>query len=61
MSMILKTLSLLSLIFTIVPAVLVFANIIELSTHKNFMLLGTVLWFETVPFWMDKKNTHSLY
>ncbi|MBC8184960.1 hypothetical protein H8E88_28030 [candidate division KSB1 bacterium] len=58
MKLILIILSLLGLILTIVPAVLVFANIIELSTHKNLMLIGTVLWFVTVPFWMNKRNEH---
>jgi hypothetical protein len=55
MRTILKILSFVGLILTIVPAVLVFVNIIELTTHKNLMLLGTILWFGTAPFWMNKK------
>jgi len=60
MRMILKILSFVGLILTIVPSVLVFANIIELSTHKNLMLLGTVLWFMTAPFWLNKKKQNGL-
>lgn len=52
----LRIISIIGLILTILPSILVFANIIELATHKNIMLLGTVLWFFTAPIWMYKKE-----
>ena len=44
------------LIFTIVPAFLTFFQIIPLETNKHLMLAGTIGWFLTAPFWMDKKE-----
>ena len=55
MKTILKLVSLLGLLITIVPSFLVFADVISLDTNKLLMILGTLLWFISVPFWMDKK------
>ena len=59
MKTILIIISLIGLILTIVPSILVFSNTINLAVHKNLMLIGTVLWFTTAPFWMNKRNKHA--
>lgn len=56
MKIILITIAMIGLILTIVPSILVFTNTIEITTHKNIMLVGTILWFITAPLWMGKKD-----
>jgi len=56
MKTLLKLVSLVGLLATIVPSFLVFADIITLDTNKLLMILGTLLWFISVPFWMNKKT-----
>jgi hypothetical protein len=53
-SRILMTLSFIFLAMTIVPAFLVFAQVMSMSQNKTLMLVGTVGWFVTAPFWMKK-------
>jgi hypothetical protein len=48
----LKLISLAGLGLTVVPAFFVFAGAITWKTHAALMLVGTVLWFGTAPFWM---------
>ncbi len=55
MKTLLKLVSLVGLLATIVPSFLVFADIITLDANKLLMMLGTLLWFISVPFWMNKK------
>ena len=55
MKLILKIVSLVGLIVTILPAFLVFVDIITLSNSKVLMMVGTILWFVSAPFWMNKK------
>lgn len=55
MKTLLKIVSLVGLLATIVPSFLVFADIITLDTNKLLMIIGTLLWFISVPFWMNKK------
>jgi hypothetical protein len=57
MRAILKILSFIGLILTVVPSFLVFSGSITLDMHKWLMLLGTILWFVSAPFWMNKKAT----
>jgi high-affinity Fe2+/Pb2+ permease len=52
----LKILSYLGLALTVVPSFLVFSGVIDLSYHKMLMLIGTLLWFLTAPFWMNKQK-----
>ena len=52
MNFLLKAISFLGLGLTVVPAFLVFVGTLAWSTHATLMLLGTVLWFITAPFWM---------
>ncbi|WP_020531656.1 hypothetical protein [Flexithrix dorotheae] len=56
MKTILKLISLIGLILTIVPALMVFNGAMEKEMHKTLMFVGTVLWFGTVPFWMGKSD-----
>jgi len=51
--MILKYISLLSLLVTILPSVFYFFDLITLDLSKIFMLIGTVLWFVTAPKWIN--------
>ncbi len=55
MKMILKLISLIGLGLTLLPSFFVFFGLIELDPNKNLMILGTILWFITAPFWMNKR------
>lgn len=55
MRSILKILSLIGLLATIVPSFLVFMGVMTLDNNKLVMVFGTILWFATAPFWMNKK------
>jgi hypothetical protein len=48
----LKAVSFIGLALTIVPAFLVYNAAITWDSHALLMLIGTVLWFFTAPFWM---------
>lgn len=50
----LMIISFISLGMTIVPAFLVFAQKMSMDQNKTLMLMGTVGWFVTAPFWMKK-------
>lgn len=41
---------------TIIPSILVFKGVMSMDMNKNLMMLGTVMWFGTVAFWMDRKK-----
>lgn len=49
-------LSIAGLILTIVPAFLVLTGAIEFETNKTLMLIGTLCWFLTSPFWINKEK-----
>ena len=53
----LMLLSALGLLLTLVPAFLVMAGRLSLSQHYGWMLGGTLLWFVTAPFWMNRQGT----
>ena len=55
-SYITKIVSIIGLILTILPSLLVFSQKLDFSMHKHFMLIGMLLWFTTAPFW-KKKNS----
>ncbi len=59
MQTILKILSFIGLGFTLLPSVFVLMGIIDMELNKSLMMLGTILWFGTVIFWMNrnKKST----
>jgi len=52
--MLLKIISFIGLLLTLIPSFLVFLKGIELETNKYLMLVGTLLWFGSSPFWMNK-------
>ena len=56
MTTILKIVSLIGLLLTIVPAFLVFSGSLQIEQHYTLMLIGTVVWFLSAPFWMLKKK-----
>ena len=52
----LKIVSFAGLFLTLIPSIMVFSNGLDLDSCKNLMLLGTIIWFGTSPFWMNKKE-----
>jgi len=44
---------------TIIPSALILTGNVTVGQNKNLMLLGTILWFGTVSFWMNKKRKTS--
>jgi hypothetical protein len=54
--MLLKIISFIGLLLTLIPSFFVFLNRIELETNKYLMLVGTLLWFGSSPFWMNKSK-----
>lgn len=54
MKSLIKIISYLGLILTIVPSFLVFNGNITLDNSKWIMLIGTILWFISAPSWMNK-------
>lgn len=56
MKTVLKTLSYGGLVLTILPSLLVLSGRMELETHYLWTLAGTILWFSTAPFWIDRKK-----
>lgn len=52
---ILKLISILSIgVLILLVSVLLFLGTIEASTMKTYMLIGTILWFITTPFWLKE-------
>jgi len=56
MSTILKIISFAALALTLVPAFLVLWGYIDPSLSKTLMLIGTIVWFGTASFWMNKSE-----
>ena len=54
MRTLLRLISFVGLGLTVVPSFLMFAGRIAWGTHAALMLVGTVLWFASAPFWMLK-------
>ncbi len=59
MKTLVKLISVVGLGLTIVPAFLVFFHKITLQNHYHLMLIGTIVWFVSAPFWMNKKRDHE--
>ncbi len=55
MRKILQIVSVIGLIVTIAPSFFVFYGVMTLETSKILMVFGTLLWFGSAPFWMNKK------
>lgn len=56
MRRVVQTLSWISLVVLMAPPVLFIAGKMTLDTVKLVMLIATVAWFATTPFWMGKKE-----
>lgn len=56
LSQVLKIISFLGLALTIVPSLFVFKGVIEIKVHYQLMIVGMIMWFGTVPFWMRSKS-----
>lgn len=46
----------LALAVVLVPPIAYLAGAAALPAVKLWMLVGTILWFATVPLWMDRKE-----
>lgn len=51
--------SIVCLLLTLIPSFLVYAGLISLEVNKNLMLAGTIGWFCTAPFWMNKRKEEN--
>lgn len=60
MTVLLKILSFVGLLLTAGPAFLVFQDVIPWETHATLMLVGTLLWFATAPFWVKEELPESM-
>ncbi len=52
----LKAISCLGLALSIVPAFLVFGDVVSRQTYLRLMVLGMVLWFGTASFWIKRDH-----
>lgn len=59
MKNLLKFISFAGLLLTVVPSILYFYEDLTFDMHKLLMALGTVLWFLSAPFWMNKEANES--
>ncbi len=56
MTSLLKTISFLGLVLNIAPAIMVFNDLLSFKHYTILMLIGTILWFATAPFWINKNR-----
>ncbi len=49
------TISIIGLLLTLVPPILLFTGSITEELQKTLMLLGAFCWFLTAPAWMNKE------
>jgi len=59
MKKLLIVISFIGLALTIIPSILVFLGTMSLSENKNLMMIGTLIWFFTAPFWMKSKTEEA--
>jgi len=59
MKSILKIISLIGLLLTMIPPVLIFMGNIDLEETKSLMTFGMLAWFGSAPFWINKKSEKS--
>ena len=51
-----QVISWIALVGTLVPSIAYLAGGLTLDAVKTWMLVSTVLWFVTVPLWMDRAD-----
>jgi len=56
MKTVLKIISLIGLILTLVPSFLVFYGVIDKTMHFQLMVVGVIAWFASAPFWMKNPS-----
>lgn len=56
MKNIVKLISYTGLLLTLLPAFFVFYGVISFDTYKWLMAAGTIVWFGSTPFWMNKNK-----
>ncbi|HLR25290.1 MAG TPA: hypothetical protein VK112_05445 [Fodinibius sp.] len=56
MKVLLILVSILGLLLTIVPSVMVFTDHLSTVSQKSFMLYGMLMWFGTAPFWIKEQK-----
>lgn len=59
MKTLLKIISFIGLGLMFGSAIMVFNDVMTKDTYLKLSLLGTILWFVTVPFWMKRRLHHS--
>ena len=59
MKTLLKIISFTGLALMFASAIMVFNDAIAKDTYLALALVGTVMWFATVPFWMKRRLHHS--
>jgi hypothetical protein len=59
MKTLLKLISFTGLGLMFVSAILVFNDLMTKNTYLIVALVGTIMWFATVPFWMKRRLHHS--
>jgi len=47
--------SIIGLALVIVPPIVYLAGAIDKSSMTSLMLVGTIVWFVTAPFWLGRK------
>jgi len=48
--------SVIGLLLTIVPSILVFTGHMSTASQKNAMTYGMLIWLATAPFWMKEQE-----
>jgi len=56
MKSVLKLISFVGLALTLFPAFLVFSGVMTWDRYATWMLVGTLLWFLSAPFWMKQPD-----
>lgn len=59
MKTLLKIISFAGLALMFTSAIMVFKDTMSRHTYLELAMLGTVMWFATVPFWMKRRMHHS--
>ena len=57
MKRIAQIISYVALVATLLPAVLFFADKLDLPSTKLWMLVAALVWFAATPLWMEHKAT----
>ncbi|HYH57407.1 MAG TPA: hypothetical protein VD772_12385 [Anseongella sp.] len=59
MKTLLKIASFSGLMLAFLPSLLVLGGQLDMESHYRWTLAGTIVWFATAPFWIDKKKKIS--